>query len=179
MNSSAPFNKHPLLLRCLHWINALLIIALFVSGWIMVDLDYYSPWYNRLPEWHITGGVLLLLLWTLMILRTLFPKQALPDLQHHRLEYWLSLITQILFYLLVLIITVCGYLFTTADGQSKALLGGLNIPAISHFSAEQIDTMGWLHENLSYVLMGLVLLHVLGALKHHFIDRDATLKRML
>lgn len=179
MDRFQPIEKHPLLLRLLHWSSACLIVALFVSGWIMVGLDYYSPWYNRLPEWHITGGVVLLLLWTLMILRLLLPKKGLPDLNHHRLEFWLSRITQSLFYLMVMVIAVCGYLFTTAEGQSQQVLGWLNLPAVSQFSAQQIDTMGWIHENLSYVLMGLVVLHTLGAIKHHFIDRDNTLKRML
>jgi len=36
-----------------------------------------------------------------------------------------------------------------------------------------------IHAWLGYLLLGLILLHVTGALKHHFIDRDATLVRML
>ncbi len=171
--------KHKLLTRLLHWLSAMLIFVLFISGWIMVDLDYYNPWYTSLPEWHITGGVVLLLLWSIMIIRLLIPKAKPPPLPHTRLESGLAAAFKVIFYLLVSVIVACGYLFTTADGQPKEVLGLLILPALSHFSAAQVDTMGWLHENLSYVLMGMVVLHALGALKHHFIDKDDTLKRML
>ena len=150
--------KHSLSTRILHWVCALIIIALFISGWIMVDLDYYSPWYTTLPEWHITGGVAVLLLWLLMILRLWLPRKRLPDLNHKPLESWLAKITQLFLFLLVSVIIICGYLITTADGSTKEILGWLKLPAISHFNAQQVDTMGWLHENLSYVMMVMVVL---------------------
>ncbi len=171
--------KHTIIKRLLHWFSALLIIALFISGWIMVDLDYYSPWYTTLPEWHITGGVVILVLWTWMIIRLFFPRSNLTPLNHNRFESFVAKGVKALIYLLVSTIIICGYLFTTADGETKTVLEFIKLPAFSQFSANQVDTMGWLHENLSYVLMAMVIFHVLGALKHHFIDKDDTLKRML
>ena len=67
----------------------------------------------------------------------------------------------------------------TADGLPRNLFGTINLPPLYQFSAVQIDTMGWIHQNFSYVLMVFVCLHILGALKHHYIDQDPTLKRML
>lgn len=171
--------KHTVSSRILHWFCALLVFSLFVSGWIMIDLDYYSSWYQTLPELHILGGTLLLLLWLVVILRLFFIKNTLPELTHRRAEALLARWIKRSFYLLVTIILVCGYLMTTADGNPKNLFEFINLPALSQFSAAQIDTMGWLHRNLSYVLMFFVSLHILGALKHHFIDQDPTLKRML
>lgn len=165
--------------RLLHWLCALLVISLFISGWFMVDLDYYSPWYITLPELHILGGTVLLFLWSWVIIRLLTHKNPLPDLNHKKYEAVLALWIKRMFYLFILTIVICGYLMTTADGNPRNLFELINLPALSQFSAAQIDTLGWIHRNLSYVLMFFVCLHILGALKHHFIDRDLTLKRML
>jgi cytochrome b561 len=180
MNNKPLFlQKYSLIARLLHWISALLVISLFISGWYMVELDYYSQWYITLPELHILGGVCLLVLWALIIFRLFVIKNTLPELNHKKSEAFLARWIKRLFYLLLTVIIVCGYLIATADGKTKILFDFINLPALSQFSAAQIDTLGWVHENLAYVLMFFVVLHVLGALKHHFIDKDSTLKRML
>ncbi len=144
----------------------------------MVELDYGSPWYQTLPEWHIVIGMVLILVWSVMLFRLFFIRKAVFPDSIKRSERILASLVKLLFYVLVSTLLITGYLITTASGQSTELFGWLKIPAVSRFSASQIDTMGWLHQYASYVLMVLVIIHVLGALKHHFIDRDETLKRM-
>lgn len=172
-------NKHSRTTRFLHWSIALLVVALFFSGLYMVRLDYYHPWYNTLPELHITVGVCVLLLWLVLIIRQFLPIKKPQNLTHKRTEILLASVVKYMMLISLIVIMTCGYLMITADGQSKTLFGWLVLPAVSLFSSAQVDTMGWIHENLSYVLMVMVLVHALGALKHHFIDRDNTLKRML
>ncbi|MGJ8664179.1 MAG: cytochrome b [Marinicella sp.] len=179
MNKPITLEKHGVITRLLHWTCALLVLGLFFTGWIMVDLDYYNSWYQTLPEIHILAGCSLLLLWCWVIIRLFSQPTTLADLNHKKLESFLAQWIKRMFYLFVMIILVCGYLMTTADGKSKNLFDLINLPALSHFSPTQIDTLGWIHRNLSYLLMTLVGLHILGALKHHFIDNDNTLKRML
>ncbi len=170
--------KYSKLTRFLHWITALLVIALFVSGWYMVELDYYSNWYQTLPELHILGGVLLLLLWLLVLLRLFRTnKNSFPQ-PHKPIERLAASWVKGLFYVLVVVMVTTGYLIATGQGETLLLFETIKLPALSHFSASQIDTMGWIHEYASYVLMVLVLFHAAGALKHHFIDKDDTLKRM-
>jgi len=53
------------------------------------------------------------------------------------------------------------------------------VPAPPSLYKTQADIAGELHRYLSYALIALAALHAAAALKHHFIDRDATLKRML
>lgn len=172
-------NKHPLISRFLHWTTALLIIALFVSGWFMVELDYYSDWYQTLPELHILGGVVLLLLWLWVLIRLLSPGSTHFEQPHKAIERISALWVKRLFYFLVVIMVSTGYLIATGQGESLVLFETIKLPAISQFSATQIDTMGLIHEYASYSLMVVVLIHAAGALKHHFIDKDETLKRMI
>jgi cytochrome b561 len=172
-------NKYPVLTRLLHAINALLVIGLFFSGWYMVDLDYYSPWYQSLPEAHILAGVLLLALWLLTLLRLIKPGSADFPPPRKTIERLLSRLVKLSFYVLISIMVITGYLITTAGGEPVDVFGWLHLPSVSHFSASGIDTMGKIHQYASYALMALVVLHILGALKHHFIDQDDTLKRML
>jgi len=165
--------------RLLHWVTALLIITLFVSGWFMVELDYYSNWYQTLPELHILGGVVLMLLWLWVLWRLFRSKQNTFPRPHKPFERLASKWVKRLFYLIVTVMVTTGYLIATGQGEPLLLFESIKLPALSHFSAAQIDTMGWIHEYASYLLMVLLLFHTAGALKHHFIDKDDTLKRML
>ncbi len=170
--------KHSKATRFLHWITALLIIALFVSGWFMVELDYYSNWYQTLPELHILGGVLLMLLWFLVLLRLLRSNKNTFPQPHKPFERLAAKWVKRLFYLIVVVMVTTGYLIATGKGEPLLIFEYLKLPSLSHFSSTQIDIMGWIHEYASYVLMLLVLFHAAGALKHHIVDKDDTLKRM-
>jgi cytochrome b561 len=86
---------------------------------------------------------------------------------------------QFLFYAFMFGLAVSGYLVPTARGRGLDFFGLFEVPALVWGLAHQEDIAGDVHRVLAYVLMGLVLVHTLGALKHHFIDRDETLLRML
>ncbi len=171
--------KHPLSTRILHWLSALLVLALFFSGWYMVDLHYYSPWYQTLPELHFLAGTILIFLWSWVLIRLFTSNKTKFTEPLNTIERISARLVKCLFYLLVSIMVVTGYLIATSSGETLVLFDVIKLPAVSHFSADQIDTMGSIHKYSSYLLMMMVVLHVIGALKHHFIDKDDTLKRMI
>ncbi len=171
--------KHTLTTRLLHWITAISVLFLFFSGWYMVQLDYYSPWYTRLPEWHILLGLFLIISWTIVMVRIFSHPSKDFSQQHHLWEQFISRWVKNLFYLMVITMLISGYLMTTADGAAYSLFGIIQLPAVSRFTSQQIDTLGDIHRYVSYALMTLVLFHVIGALKHQLIDKDHTLNRML
>jgi cytochrome b561 len=72
-----------------------------------------------------------------------------------------------------------GYLISTADGRGIDVFGLFSLPATLSGVENQEDIAGKVHQSLAFILVALVVLHALAALKHHFLDRDATLKRML
>ena len=87
--------------------------------------------------------------------------------------------THRLFYLLLFTIMVSGYLISTEDNRAVEVFGWFSIPATITSIPNQADVAGWVHLILASSLIGLALLHAAAALKHHFIDRDRTLKRIL
>ncbi len=161
----------------LHWIMAVLIIGLFALGKYMVDLDYYHPWYQKAPDLHRSLGVITGLL---LLLRFLWRwTNPQPEILGSPWERRAALWVHRLFYVLMAAIVVSGYLVTTADGQAVSVFGWLAIPATIHGIDNQEDIAGVVHEWLANGLIALAVLHGLAALKHHFIDRDPTLRRML
>ncbi len=172
--------KYDLLTRVIHWVSVLMITSVFFSGLYMVDLDYYSPWYQTIPQWHQLMGISLMLLWLYKLFR-LKKITALSALKTHNIiERRLALIVKCLFYVLLFTITISGYLFTTSSESHAVILFDLfQLPQLFTFSSQNIDIMGLIHKYLSYFFMVLALIHALAAIKHHFIDKDNTLKRML
>ena len=73
---------------------------------------------------------------------------------------------------------VSGYLISTADGLGIEVFGWFELPA-TLTGDNQEDLAGEIHEILAWLLMGLVGVHMLAALKHHFINKDQTLTRMI
>ena len=74
---------------------------------------------------------------------------------------------------------ISGYLISTAKGQGISVFDWFEVPALITDLPQQADRAGRIHYWLALALMGLITLHVSGALKHHFIDCDPTLTRML
>jgi len=80
---------------------------------------------------------------------------------------------------LMLVVMICGYLISTAKGHGIDVFGLFEVPALIAGGESQGDIAGMIHEYLAYALIGLAALHALGALKHHLIDKDRTLLRMI
>ena len=98
---------------------------------------------------------------------------------HTAVERKLGKIMHQMLYLLVFIIMISGYLISTADGRGIAVFEFFDVPALGVSIENQEDIAGLVHKWLAYLLIALVVLHAWAALKHHFIDKDDTLKRMM
>ncbi len=161
----------------LHWTMAALLVFQFLLGDFIVGLDYGHRWYLAAPDLHrglgVSIGALLLLRlgW-----RLANPHPALPGPPW---QQWLARQVHRSFYLLIATVVVSGYLISTASGQPIEVFGLIGLPATIHGHDQQEEIAGTLHRWSSWALMGLALLHSGAALKHHFIDHDATLRRML
>jgi len=78
-----------------------------------------------------------------------------------------------------LAIIITGYLMVTAKGDALLVFDWFSIPSLWQVDSEWIDLFGRLHLWIALATIGLASLHATAALKHHFIDKDVTLKRML
>jgi len=174
-NSSSQWG---LLTIIIHWISALTVIGLFALGLWMVELTYYDDWYRTGPALHETVGITLFVLTLVRLiwrLKTITP-DGIPS--HTRWERRAAAIVMFLLYLLLFSVMVSGYLISTADGRGIELFGLLEIPATLYGIEQQENITGEIHLISATLLISVALLHAGAALKHHFIDRDVTLKRM-
>ncbi len=164
--------------RILHWLIALHMLVLIPLGWWMVDLTYYSQWYNLAPWLHKMFGVLVFVL-GLALLVVKYASPAPPPLESHTaLELTASKIAHWVLLIAVITIPVSGYIFTTAKGDGIDLFGLAVLPALLPVSDFWRDAAIDYHIYASYGLLAVIAAHIAGALKHHFIDRDHTLRRM-
>ncbi len=161
----------------LHWLVAAAAIGLFGLGLWMVELGYYDPWYQRAPAIHKGIGVLL---FAVLLLRLGWKyRNSTPRPLGRPWEQTSARLVHPLLYLLLLALIASGYLISTADGRAIDVFGLFSVPATLSGLEHQEDIAGEVHEVLAYALIALTVLHALAALKHHFVDRDATLQRML
>ncbi len=162
--------------RLFHWLMAIAIIAMFVLGLWMVGLDYYSPYYNTAPNIHRSVGMLLLFaLIVRWVWRAANVKPSDADLSP--LEQKASYAVHWGFYVLLLGLLVSGYLISTAGGEPISVFGWFSVPSI--FQMHGLESRaGYVHKILAYVTIALAAGHSLAALKHHYIDKSATLRRM-
>jgi len=82
-------------------------------------------------------------------------------------------------YLFIFLIMVSGYLISTADGRGIKIFDLFSIPGFDAFIENQEDLAGVFHEYTVYTFILMVILHAGAAIKHHIIDKDNTLKRIL
>ena len=163
----------------MHWLTAITIFGLFGLGLWMTELDYYHAWYKRGPDLHKSIGILLFFITLLRIAWMLLNPKPLPPAHSPAWERRAAHITHGLLYLLLLAVMLSGYLISTADGRGIGVFGLFEIPALPWAAEHQEDIAGEIHEILAFSLIGLALLHAGAALKHHFMNRDDTLRRML
>lgn len=162
-----------------HWLTAFTIFGLFGLGYYMVDLDYYHTWYTTAPNLHKSFGMLL---FVIIIIRLVWRfTQITPEhiTSHSQFERKAGKLTHQLLFMLIFIIIITGYLISTADGRGIEVFGLFEVPSLGAFIENQEDIAGTIHEWLAYALILLATLHGLAAIKHHVIDKDNTLNRMI
>jgi len=163
----------------LHWLVAVGVLSLFPLGLWMTSLTYYDPWYKDAPFIHKSMGVLLFIaLCARLAWRLVSPVPApLPSVSE--LERRVAGSVHKLLYALLFAVMLSGYLISTADGRPIEVFNWFELPATVHGLPNQEDYAGYAHLTLAIVLIVLVAAHALAALKHHFLDKDRTLLRML
>ena len=164
--------------KTLHWIGAILILLLLGHGWWMTHLAPRGP--ERLAHYagHAALGYDFLVLLVLRQLwRWLNPVPAAPA-GTARWEDTGARLAHAGLYLLMFATTIAGWgLAGTMRAPMNKDVFNLTVPAIVSDKSLH-DALEDLHKWLAYVLAALVVLHVLAALRHHFINKNAVLRRM-
>lgn len=160
-----------------HWLSALVVIGLFALGWWMTDLGYYDPWYNQGPWIHRSVGILLLAATLARVVWRLV--QPTPNAEGRRSEAIAAHLGHILLYVLMFVAMISGYMISTANGRGISVFGWFEVPALLYDLPNQASLAGVIHWYSALALMILAAGHMLAALKHHWLDKHATLARMI
>lgn len=162
----------------LHWLIAVLILAAIALGLYMVGLEL-SPRKLKLYSWHKWLGVTIFLL---AVLRTLWrlthPAPPMPP-EIPKWQRAAAHLTHVAMYALLFAIPVSGWLMSSAFGFQVVYFGVLPIPDLLVKNKVLAEQLKELHEMLNILLWLLLFMHVVAAIKHHVVDRDSVLHRML
>lgn len=162
----------------LHWLVALLIFVAFPLGYYMHDLPL-TPHKLRMYSYHKWIGVTVFALAVIRVYwRATHRPPALPESMPNW-ERFAALATHYTFYFLIFAVPVSGWLMSSALGFQTVWFGVLPLPDLVGKNKELADLLHEVHEALNLVMAALVLGHIGASLKHHFIDRDDVLVRMM
>ena len=181
MNSTSTTRYSPVAMA-LHWILAIALVAIFSVGVYMADLPF-SPQRLKLYNWHKWAGVCILILSVLRLLwRLTHTPPALPGQVVNAMPGWQTAAyhaTHGLLYALFFIVPLVGWAYSSAAGFSIVLFGVLPLPDFVPADKALAELIKPWHEITAFAMAGLAAMHVAAALKHHFVDRDGLLQRML
>ena len=162
----------------LHWLMAALIVGLFGAGLYMTGLKL-SPQKLQLYSWHKWAGVTVFLLALIRLGWRIAHKPPPDPAGTPRWQVVAAHGTHHLLYLLMIAIPLSGWLMSSAKGFQTVWFGVLPLPDLLAKDKEVGDLLQTVHLTLNYVLIAVLLGHVGAALKHHFIDKDDVMTRML
>lgn len=166
----------------LHWIIALAIIAMLGVGFYMSIFEFYP-----LYDWHKSFGVVI---FAVVLLRVWWrikngwptPVREYPALEKQlaRASHWVLIAGSVL-------MPVSGIIYSALGGWGIKVFGWVMVAGNKNPATGQTEAihaglaeLGQLtHEWVGYLMVGAVILHILGAFKHHLVDKDNTLLRML
>lgn len=166
----------------LHWLLAAAILGIFAVGLYMADLPF-SPARMKLFNWHKWAGVCILLLTVLrLVWRVTHRPPALPQTVTLAMPGWQMQAyhaTHHLMYALFFVVPLLGWVYSSAIGYSIVLFGVLPLPDLVGADKALAELIKPWHGLAAWALIVLAALHIGAALKHHWIDRDGLMQRML
>ncbi len=165
--------------QLLHWVVVGLIITQFVLASIIEELPKSSLERFETTSLHKSIGVTVLLL---AVVRLAWRAYSPPPLLPGTMKPWERSVAQLThfgLYGLMFVLPLSGWLWSNSAGYAVNYFGLTDLPRLVGKSDALQDVFHEGHELLATALFVLALLHLAAALKHHFLDRDTVLRRML
>lgn len=163
--------------KAFHWSMALMMMGLLLAGVYMVGLEN-SPFKFQIYGLHKSFGIIILI----MVIGRIVWKHmnAKPKAMetHKKWEKILAKLAHVFLYFGMIGMPLTGWLMSSAGGYPVKVFG-FPIPDLIEKNPDFGKLMNQSHMIFGYMLIAAILLHVAGALKHHFVDKDNTLKRMM
>jgi cytochrome b561 len=177
MRLRSSIDRWGLVARILHWGMFLLFGVTVFIGFYMVDLPRgFAKYqvYSRHKSLGITLLVLAVMRWLWRLIDTAPGRPVMPR--------WQSIMSSAMvaaLYVVMLVIPLSGWLYNSAAGFPLQWFGYIHWPALLDANPSIKVIARQVHEAAVYIFMGLLLVHIAAACKHHWVDRDDIMRRML
>lgn len=161
-----------------HWAVGIAIICLIAVGIYMTWLEE-SPWRSQVYGWHKLAGTTVFMAAAARLLwrwrQGFFARAG----EHKPWERRLATASHVVLLAATVVMPLTGAALSYGYVHPVPVLGLFNIGPPDEEIRWLGDAGAFVHHYLGYALIGVIALHVAGALKHHLVDRDGTLRRML
>jgi cytochrome b561 len=160
----------------LHWIIAGLIIINLLLG--LYHEDFSKPVRASMMFWHRSIGLTVLILSLARLAWRLTHRPPAFDPVLKRWEVGLATLIHWLFYAFLIIVPLSGWLMSSTGGKPISFFGLFDFPSLPVRGRDAHETFKAVHEIFGKAMIGLIVLHVAGALKHHFEGHRHLIGRM-
>lgn len=162
----------------LHWLTLIMILSLAAVGMNMDDLPN-GPQKIQVYALHKSVGLTVLALTLIRLSWRFCSVTPEPIAGTPKWQEWTAKLVHGVLYALLLAMPISGWLYNSAAGFPLKYFGLFSLPKLSAYNPELKALAGEAHGTFFYTLALLMLLHAGAALKHHYLDKDNTLTRML
>ncbi|WP_333022930.1 cytochrome b [Wolbachia endosymbiont of Pentidionis agamae] len=171
------YNKYSLSLRIIHWLMALFIIGMLISGFYMKSLPGSNAIKFSIYAVHKACG---LTIFGLVIVRILFRVFTYVPPFLASFSNFTIAITKIVhlgLYFIMIAMPLSGYIMSSASGINIKYF--FHVPLFIEKNKKLAVIANESHSVLAYLIIFLISLHLIGTLKHLLIDKQNILKRIL
>ena len=169
--------RYPALVRWVHWSSVLLVLLAYLTGDAAEDVQSGGA-----GQWHVLSGLLLLLLFVPRLVGYALRRRGVPvpAQETGRAARIAATTIHMALLLFVVVQPLLGILSLWAEGKALPIpFTAWAVPPMVSFGAGAGPALEDLHETLGNVFYAIIGIHVLASLWHHFVRRDAVLRRML
>ena len=167
---------HPVTLRTLHWLTALLLAGPYAAIWAVPSVAEATA--DTLAMLHRSCGITVLGLTLLRLLRRAVTPPLTPPPDIGPAQQWAARANVAALYALLLLQPALGIAGTMLSGEPATVFGPFLLPRLLPLAPHAAERLFTLHGWVAMALLALVALHVAAALHHHFIRRDGVLAAM-
>ena len=165
--------------KFLHWAIVLLILPQYFIAEAAEDLPDDSAEQAAVFGWHMSLGLLVLLLALVRIGWKIVNRGQPAPLGEVVLQRRAASIGHGLLYVLILLQPLSGWLVVSSGGGAPGFFGWFDFPALGAENHDFHERMETVHKTLFNALVVVAAVHVAAAFYHHWVLKDATLRRML
>lgn len=171
---------YPKLMILVHWLTLLLVIGVYAAIELRGIFPKEDPLHAAMKSWHFTLGLSVLFITIMRLGMRAAWARVIPPIEPAApaLQETLAKLVHLMLYVLLLGLPIAGWLILSAAGKPIPFFS-FDLPALIDVNKELSKQIKEVHETIANIGYGLIGLHALAAIYHHYIVKDNTLVRML